>query len=156
MAATMGGVPTAGGSVSGTSGTDDDGNPDLDKLLDSFHEAATRSIAAAEAAAQAETMAAVAAEEAAAAYLAAADAVGTPDFERLRGLAEKAESLLDALTLAAATASQQYIDASAESMHVSSATYEAAMHVDTSDDDREESDEDRNDNDVSNGDRKCD
>ncbi|KAI5065500.1 hypothetical protein GOP47_0020195 [Adiantum capillus-veneris] len=110
---------------------------DLDQLLDSFSEAATRSIVAAEAAAQAELLAATAAEEAAAAYLAAADAVGTPSFESLRDIAEKAERLLEALTLAAAHASQAYTDASAESMHASSAAYEAAI-LDDDDDDADE------------------
>ncbi|MCO5593249.1 hypothetical protein L7F22_047256 [Adiantum nelumboides] len=108
---------------------------DLDQLLISFSEAATRSIVAAEAAAQAELLAATAAEDAAAAYLAAADAVGTPSFESLRDIAEKAEKLLEALTLVAARASQTYADASAESMHASSAAYEAAILDDDDDDD---------------------
>lgn len=112
---------------------------DVDLLLDSFSVAATNSIAAAEAAAQAETLAAVAAEEAAAAYLAAAAAVGTPAFDKLRDTAEKAEKLLESLTLAAAHASQEYADASAKSMHASSAAFEATILSD--DEDNTEEDE---------------
>ena len=98
----------------------------LDLLLDNFSEATAKSMVLAEAATNAEAQAAQAAEDAAAAYLAAAAAVGTPDFDILRDVAEAAERLLDSLTLT--QASQEYMDASNNSMHASSAAFDAAIH----------------------------
>eukprot|EP01018_Ginkgo_biloba_P017759 Gb_34608 [translate_table: standard] len=93
----------------------------LDALLDKFSEAAERSVAAAEAYSVAETKAAAAAEKAAQAYSDAENAVGTPEFDKLREVAEAAEKTLENLTMAAASASKDYLDASLSSMDASMA-----------------------------------
>ena len=126
--ASLGLAPSQEPSPSPQHGSISNGSSNLDLLLDNFSEATAKSMVLAEAATTAEAQAAQAAEDAAAAYLAAAAAVGTPDFDILRDVAEAAERLLDSLTLTASQASQEYMDASNNSMHASSAAFDAAIH----------------------------